>query len=136
MSFLERQDISYANYCSIHVWLEWSTTITIKGVGSGGLEMELDLNDKNFKVDNEPIMFDGDEWEITESDVVSSQGAIQNKLKKGLENSDLRSVKKALKESLNSTARFVVPGQGTFSYDDPVFNDKGDLFIKIGYQDC
>ncbi|GKZ26262.1 hypothetical protein AbraIFM66951_004451 [Aspergillus brasiliensis] len=122
------------NY-AIHVWLEWSTTITIKGVEAGGLTMELDLSDDKIKVSNDPIEFSGDQIAITRSEVESQQGALQDKLKEALKNSALQSVEKALQTNLQETARFVVPGQGTFSYKNPVFNDKGDLFIEVSYKE-
>ncbi|GLA05510.1 hypothetical protein AnigIFM60653_006001 [Aspergillus niger] len=119
----------------VHVWLEWSTTITIRGVDSGGLIMELDLNDNNFIVGNDPISFEGGEYEITKSQVESRQGALQDNLKESLKNSALRSVEEALQTNLNNTARFVVPGRGTFTYNNPVFNDNGDLLIEVSYQE-
>ncbi|PYH73601.1 uncharacterized protein BO88DRAFT_449471 [Aspergillus vadensis CBS 113365] len=129
----ESVTLPWATEYGVHVWLEWSTTITMKGEDSGGLRMELDLSDNVFKVDNDPISFFGSQIGVTKSDVERRQGALQDNLKEALKNSALQSVEEALQTNLNSTARFVVPGQGTFSYKDPVFNDNGDLLIEVGY---
>lgn len=33
------------------MWLEWETTITIKAVETGGIQIVLDLNNDTFRID-------------------------------------------------------------------------------------
>ncbi|KAI9925305.1 hypothetical protein ASPWEDRAFT_45751 [Aspergillus wentii DTO 134E9] len=119
----------------VHVWLEWKTTITIKAVDTGGLRIDLDLDESNFKTNSDPIYFKGDEaYGITRESVEKRQSKVVDDLKATLKSSPFKEIKEKLQDNLNSTARFVVPGLGTFRYKDPVFNDKGDLFIQVAYQ--
>lgn len=117
------------------MWLQWETTITVKAVDTGGLQILIDLNDKNFQVDNAPMYYEGDDGGFGPSrkDVEARQSTLVNNLKEALKNSALHNVEQELQKNLDNAARFVVPGLGTFRYKDPVFNDKGDLFIEVGY---
>lgn len=45
----------------------------------------------------------------------------------------LKQVAKELEAALSSTARFVVPGGGTFFYKDPIFNNNRDVMIEAEY---
>lgn len=60
---------------------------------------------------------------------------MQQRIKDALRSNKLQDTEKKLQNELATVARLVVPGQGTFSYRSPVFNNNGDLMIEIAYQD-
>ncbi|KAF7586254.1 hypothetical protein BBP40_009191 [Aspergillus hancockii] len=121
---------------TIHIYLEWSTTITLNAVDDGGLSMTLDLSDKNFQVSSDPLEYrmEGGYWP-TKDDVEGQQSTLENTLITNLKNSPLKTTEAQLQNDLNSSARFVVPGQGTFRYSNPMFNDNGDLLIEVDYKE-
>lgn len=118
----------------VHVWLDWATTITLKAVETGGLQLLINLDSDKFKVNSDDIYFEGDEHYFTREDVKQRQTTLQDKLKQSLKTARLQPIVDRLQSNLNNAARFVVPGLGTFRYQDPVFNDSGDLLIQVSYQ--
>lgn len=40
---------------------------------------------------------------------------------------------KSLESDLNTSARFVIPGKGSLAYENPIFNNNGDLMIEANY---
>ncbi|KAL2821454.1 hypothetical protein BDW59DRAFT_164189 [Aspergillus cavernicola] len=126
----------WACHYTVHVWLEWETAISLNAVDDGGLAISLDLNDSNFKVSWDPLKYSmvGSTYPTRES-VEAKQSTLQNTLITELRNSPLRAVEAQLQKDLNNSARFVVPGQGTFHYKNPMFNDNGDLLIEVDYKE-
>lgn len=117
----------------VHVWLSWKTSITINAVDTGGLKIVIDLDEDNFRVDNDPLYYHGGGYP-SKSDIEKKQNGLVKNLKSALQNSALQSVANELQRNLDNAARFVVPGLGVFKYKDPVFNNNGDLFISVEYQ--
>ncbi|KAI8959810.1 hypothetical protein F5Y11DRAFT_331865 [Daldinia sp. FL1419] len=117
----------------VHVWASWDTTITINAVDSGGLKIVIDLDENNFKVDNDPLYYLGGGYP-KKSDIEKKQNGLVDNLKNALRNSALQDVADELQKNLDNAARFVVPGLGVFKYKDPMFNNNGDLFISVEYQ--
>jgi hypothetical protein len=98
----------------------------------------LDLNKlkDNFMVKAEPLSFTGDSMGggPDKGKVQGKKSKLISALKTSLDNSPLPETAYMLKSNLQKSALFVIPGQGTFSYEDPMFNDKGDLFTGISYK--
>ncbi|KAF7585360.1 hypothetical protein BBP40_011116 [Aspergillus hancockii] len=123
----------------IHAWIEWTTTVTLSAVEDGGIQISLGLPSdptSAFPVQSEVLdnNFDipwGDGDEITETQKNQVVGCLQGQLG----NFPLADVEAELQKNLNGAARFVVPGGGSFSYKNPMFNDNGDLFVEVSYQD-
>ncbi|KAE8384517.1 hypothetical protein BDV23DRAFT_176994 [Aspergillus alliaceus] len=93
--------------CETSVWALWSCDYTII------ITLNAVDDGAYFQVSSHPLKYrmEGGLWP-TKDDVEGQQ--INN---------------------LNSSARFVVPGQGTFRYSNPMFNDNGDLLIKVDYKE-
>ena len=63
------------------MWLEWETTITIKAVETGGIQIVLDLNDDTFRIDNDPLYFVGDQIYVKRGEVEAQQSVLQDQFK-------------------------------------------------------
>jgi hypothetical protein len=120
----------------MHVWLEWATKITLNAVQDGGLAISIDLDRNIYKVSADPLVhkIEGAS-EPSQRSVMDKESALQNALISSLTNSRFREIETQLQKDLNNSARFVVPGQGTFKYKNPMFNDNGDLFIEVSYKE-
>ncbi|KAI0007532.1 hypothetical protein F4779DRAFT_501814 [Xylariaceae sp. FL0662B] len=125
-------------YYTIHVWIEWATTITLAAVQDGGIEISLNLPSdmtQAFQVKSDPIQSRFDAGFNTSKDALKDQHSkLQSDLIDHMKNLPLRDVETKLQNDLNSAARFVAPGGGTFTYQNPMFNDNGDLLIEVGYK--
>ncbi|KAI9648027.1 hypothetical protein NHQ30_002655 [Ciborinia camelliae] len=121
---------------TIHIWVTWTTHMTIDAVPGGGLKISLNLPDdisKSFKVDWDPLQFKGSAgWSEISSD---AQKSLQNSLIKSVQNIKFGDAQQALQNELDNAARFVAPGGGTFTYKNPQFNNNGDLMIEASYQE-
>ncbi|KAE8155241.1 hypothetical protein BDV25DRAFT_125962 [Aspergillus avenaceus] len=118
----------------LHIWIEWSTEITLEAVEDGGLQVSLNLDDDTFNVRSDPVYYDGNYIGLTRQQVVERQEKIVDNLKAYLTKLPLHDAEKQLQANLKSAARFVVPGIGRLHYKNPVFNDHGDLMIEVDYR--
>lgn len=118
----------------MHIWVNWNTKITLESVQEGGLKISLEM--PQFKVDSDPFYPTADEgWSGKADDLIKQFQDLKDDLQNRMENFPLLDAQKALQEDLANSARFVIPGGGTFIYDNPIFNDNGDLMIAASYQD-
>ena len=118
----------------MHIWVNWNTEITLESVQEGGLKISLEMPE--FTVDSDPFAITADEsWGGSADDLEKQYQGLKDNLQNRMENFPLLDAQKALQEDLANSARFVIPGGGTFRYDKPIFNDNGDLMIEASYQD-
>ena len=108
----------------------WTINITLNSVKDGGLEISLKLPDN--QADLFHIGTEFDEWPF--GDVYPPYGEdLKETLATAIDASPLQQVAEELQTTLSSTARFVIPGGGTFFYKDPIFNNNGDVMIEAQY---
>jgi hypothetical protein len=97
----------------------------------GGLEISLNLpsNTGDVFVTPEPYF---DEWPFP--NLTPSYGkSMRKSMKERVTATPLGQVASEVQASLASTARFVVPGGGTFFYKNPIFNNNGNVMIESRY---
>jgi hypothetical protein len=51
-----------------------------------------------------------------------------------LNTAPLQDTEQKLQSELSSSAHIVVPGQGSFTYKNPVFSKAGDMMLEIDYK--
>ncbi|KAF8243632.1 hypothetical protein K440DRAFT_561107, partial [Wilcoxina mikolae CBS 423.85] len=109
--------------------MKWNLDVALNSVHEGGLEISLNLPDNPVNSWVQPPYEDNwpFNWHEGEADKLKTY------LVDGLNNAPFAQAEEQLQNALRSTARFVVPGGGTFFYKNPIFNDNGDLLIEIGY---
>lgn len=112
--------------------------VTLSAVEDGGIQISLGLpSDPTdaFTVQSE-ILQDyfnvpfSDTHNITEN----QKNMVVTSLTQQLKSSSLGDTEAELQKNLNSAARFVVPGGGSLSYKNPMFNDNGDLLVEVSYK--
>ncbi|KAG6040395.1 hypothetical protein E4U41_000679 [Claviceps citrina] len=120
----------------IHVQVTWQTTITIIAT-DGGLKFSLNLPSdltKVFQVKADKLYFHGDTAGNDHLDGVRGQlRELQDKLVQQFQQVSFGDAEKSLETDLNTSARFVIPGNGSVSYKNPIFNNSGDLMIEANY---
>jgi hypothetical protein len=97
----------------------------------GGMEISLNLPDNPGDIFNtgKPYF---DEWPFEV--LGDSYGdSVRAWMKKTVSATPLGQVAQDVQTKLATTARFVVPGGGTFFYKDPIFNNNGDVMIESRY---
>ncbi|KAI0548371.1 hypothetical protein F4679DRAFT_321897 [Xylaria curta] len=121
---------------TIHVQVTWQTKITISAT-DGGLKLSLNLPadlTKAFQVTADPLKFSSSTGGFNKLDSVkASNQSLQDDLVQQFRDISFGDVEKNLENDLNTTARFVIPGNASLSYEKPVFNDNGDLMIEANY---
>lgn len=110
--------------------------MTIDAIPGGGLSISLNLPadiSEAFQVGWDPLDYTGEAgFTHLSSDAYKN---VQDSLIKSVQNIKLGDAQQALQNELNNSARFVVPGGGTFTYKNPIFNNNGDLMIEASYQE-
>ncbi|KAI0114103.1 hypothetical protein GGR51DRAFT_477662 [Nemania sp. FL0031] len=121
---------------TIHVQITWQTKITISAT-DGGLKLSLNLPadlTKAFQVKADQLKFKGDTVGNDHLDGVKARNqGLQDNLVQQFRDVSFGDVEKSLEKDLNTTARFVIPGNASLSYEKPVFNNNGDLMIEANY---
>lgn len=105
-------------------------SVTLNSVREGGLEISLNLPDNQndlFKVEaySQQWPFNG-LWPPYDE-------KLHGRMTTAITGIPLREVANDLQRSLANSAKFVVPGGGTFFYKDPIFNKHGDVLIEAEY---
>ncbi|KAI9927079.1 hypothetical protein MW887_003462 [Aspergillus wentii] len=118
----------------VHVWLEWQTKVTLNAVEDGGFSLSLDLAKNNFKVGADEVKTDCAMAIGVMDRLVKACDKMKTQLEDSLAKAPLHDIAAKLQTDLNNSARFVVPGKGTFKYQNPVFNNNGDVMIEVGYK--
>ncbi|KAI1075143.1 hypothetical protein F5B20DRAFT_560906 [Whalleya microplaca] len=124
---------------ALHVWVNWSTEITISAVEDGGLAISLDLPDdltKAFHVESDEPTYSSSNGGFGSLDFV--KGLVQdlkNSITDTINKTNFGEKESMLQNDLRSSSRFVIPGGGKFLYKSPVFNDIGDLMIEASYKE-
>lgn len=120
----------------MHVQITWQTKITISAV-DGGLKLSLNLPTdltQTFKVTADPLQFSGGTAGFNPLDSVKARYQdLQDNLVQQFRDASFGDAEKNLEKDLNTTARFVIPGNASLSYEKPVFNNNGDLMIEANY---
>ncbi|KAI0846276.1 hypothetical protein F5Y00DRAFT_272082 [Daldinia vernicosa] len=121
---------------TIHIKITWQTKITISAA-DGGLKLSLNLPadlTKTFQVTADPLKFRGDTAGFNQLDSVKERNqGLQDNLVQQFRNVSFGDAEKNLEKDLNTTARFVIPGNASLLYEKPVFNNNGDLMIEANY---
>lgn len=71
---------------------------------------------------------------ITPENVEEKRDKVEGDLKDSLAGIPFQETEENLRNDLSGAAHIVVPGQGQFTYRDPIFNNAGDLIMEIGYE--
>ncbi|KAL4746998.1 hypothetical protein BDW72DRAFT_197155 [Aspergillus terricola var. indicus] len=110
------------NY-TMHIWIEWGTTAT------------LDDPTQAFRIGYDKIEAHASYgWKATDDPKQILEDFVRKWLNK-IKEIDLGEQERRLQKDLKGAARLALPGAGTFSYKNPVFNDNSDLLIEIAYED-
>jgi hypothetical protein len=111
--------------------VNWKTQVTVRAV-SAGIEISMDLNQDSFDV-KVTSKDDTDHVPNLDFDVGEKRRALEKQIKDALKDIPFQETEEKLQNDLSGAAHIVVPGQGTFAYSSPVFNNAGDLMIEIDY---
>lgn len=126
--------------------ITWETTATLKSVHQGGLQIDLNTPD-NFEdwihvrylkapegssntTSPEDDMYaaaDEAKWKMIEN----VEEAAKDQLKKIKEK--LTPMTTNLRTALGTTSKYVLSGEQTFLYKNPIFGNKGDLLVEATY---
>ncbi|KAI0398697.1 hypothetical protein F4802DRAFT_603740 [Xylaria palmicola] len=121
---------------TIHVQITWQTKITISAT-DGGLKVSLNLPadlTTAFQVTADKLKFHSSTSGDEKLDAVRERNqGLQDDLMQQFRDISFGDVEKALEKDLNTTARFVIPGNASLTYEKPVFNNNGDLMIEANY---
>ncbi|KAG6003411.1 hypothetical protein E4U21_002044 [Claviceps maximensis] len=121
---------------TIHVKIIWQTTITVTAT-DGGLKFSLNLPTdltRVFQVEADPLQFRGDTSGTSHLEGVKTRYQdLQDRLVQQFRKVSFGDAEKSLETDLNTSARFVIPGNASLSYEKPVFNNNGDLMIEASY---
>ena len=71
----------------------------------------------------------------TVDSIKANYEGLMKDLQDKMENLPVVEAEERLRKDLTNSARFVIPGGGTFSYKDPIFNNEGDLMIAASYSE-
>ncbi|KAL3262135.1 hypothetical protein ABHI18_003063 [Aspergillus niger] len=123
---------------TIHVTINWQTDITVTTT-NGGLKFSLNLPadlTKVFQVTADPLQWNGSTSDF--DDKLEAVKAIYQKFQDRLvqqfqNDTSFGEAEKSLESDLNTSARFVIPGKGSLAYENPIFNNNGDLMIEANY---
>ncbi|EAW09128.1 uncharacterized protein ACLA_078770 [Aspergillus clavatus NRRL 1] len=121
---------------TIHVQITWQSNITIAAT-DGGLKFSLNLPadlTTVFQVAADPLQFSSSTagFNTLESVKQKNQG-LQDQLVQRFKSASFGDVEKNLEKDLNTSARFVIPGNSSLLYEKPIFNNNGDLMIEANY---
>ncbi|KZF24923.1 hypothetical protein L228DRAFT_280214 [Xylona heveae TC161] len=116
--------------CEASATATWAINITLNSVKEGGLEISLNLpDDPNDLFEISPYF---DDWPF--SNIYPPYGEhLKERMQSAITVAPLWEAARELQTALSSTARFVVPGGGTFFYKNPIFNNNGDVMIEAQY---
>ncbi|KAL1857655.1 hypothetical protein VTK73DRAFT_7984 [Phialemonium thermophilum] len=111
-----------------NVTVDWATYVSLASVKDGDIDVKIiqDQPTVTGKADYGTSLLS---WLFSNSEREKETGnkireAIEGKLKSlGLEHQ--------LTAGINAQKHFIVPGAGSFSFDNPVFNKEGDLLIEL-----
>ena len=107
----------------------WTLDITLNSVREGGLEIKVNLPTDQSSLFHIDTFYNPWPW-----DSYPPYGEhLKQRLADAISAVPLSSIAEKLQKDLSSTARFVVPGGGTFLYKDPIFNNNGDVLIQSEY---
>lgn len=103
----------------------------------GGLRFSLNLPTdltKVFQVRADKLQFRGDTFGSAHLDSVKKQNQeLQDHLVEQFQQVSFDDAERSLEKDLNTSARFVIPGNASLSYENPIFNTNGDLMIEANY---
>ncbi|KIW94663.1 uncharacterized protein Z519_04640 [Cladophialophora bantiana CBS 173.52] len=119
-------DFGISQNGSAKIIVKYSFELSLRSILEGGLFMDMPLSCNNVSLDvkiDKTFLQPRSSIENLANDVVS----------KFRGDTDLQTTADALKDVLQTTGGFVVPGGGTFFYKDPIFNKNRDLLISAEY---
>jgi hypothetical protein len=120
----------------MHVQITWHTVITVMAT-DGGLRFSLNLPTdltKVFQVRADKLQFRGDTAGTSHLDGVKNRyQGLQDQLVEQFRQVSFGDAERSLEKDLNTSARFVIPGNASLSYENPIFNTNGDLMIEANY---
>jgi hypothetical protein len=67
------------------------------------------------------------------AEIQANYQVLQNQLVQQSKCLSFGDAEEAPEKDLNSFARFVIPGNASLSYQNPIFNNNGDLVIEAKY---
>ncbi|KAE8371742.1 hypothetical protein BDV26DRAFT_118076 [Aspergillus bertholletiae] len=121
---------------TIHVKITWQAKITVTAT-DGGLKFSLNLPTdltQVFQVTADPLQFHGDTAGTSHLENIKVRFQdVQDKLVAQFKKVSFGDAQKSLEQDLNTSARFVIPGNSSLSYEKPIFNTNGDLMIEANY---
>ncbi|KAL4746465.1 hypothetical protein BDW72DRAFT_210416 [Aspergillus terricola var. indicus] len=122
----DRTDYDPTSFTTVD-WINWSITLDMASIEEGGLIWISDQNDIYLDVRHNE---DGDmKMGKTAEELASSIAeGLQNSLALALERET-----ETLVEALANANRLCLPGAGSFFMKDPIFNENGDLLVKLEY---
>jgi hypothetical protein len=108
-------------------------------VVDGGLQMTLQLppNPKDlFKIKYGPsfIQAQSDDSAAPEPSSGIKVDDLKQAAQDAVKNINFRSVTDNLRDALKTSARFVLSGGKEFFYNNPIFNNNGDLLVEAKYK--
>jgi len=98
----------------------------MSGISNGGLLVT--FPNVSFPAPNT----DGDSTRGTTSSIPDGANNDASKIISGIE-STVSDLLKDIQNALTGAGRLVLPGNGTFAMESPVFNNDGDLMVDIRY---
>ncbi|PGH15923.1 hypothetical protein AJ79_02090 [Helicocarpus griseus UAMH5409] len=108
----------------------WSLTITLNSVMEGGLEISLNVPENQQHLFKISTYFD--DWPDLAS-YPPYEEHLKQRMADAITGVPLRDIANDLQKALSNSAKFVIPGGGTFFYKDPIFNNHGDVLIEAEY---
>ncbi|PGH11685.1 hypothetical protein AJ79_04708 [Helicocarpus griseus UAMH5409] len=105
----------------------WSMPLTIASVLEGGLEIAVPEITDDFIQTSTSGKGDAQFW-----DEDFSKSAAYT-LKSAVSKIPIQDIAQELRTALTKSAKFTVPGGGTFLYKNPIFSNNGDLLIETQY---
>lgn len=121
------------SYTRVDGKIKWDTKLTVKAVDTG-IEISMDLKQDSFQVKVESHSDLAGAPGITPENVEEKRDKVEGDLKDSLAGIPFQETEENLRNDLSGAAHIVVPGQGQFTYRDPIFNNAGDLIMEIGYE--
>lgn len=109
--------------------MNWNFFMRLQSVLNGGLEITMDST-------REPDTVKIDTWGGTSWGSGIDPKLVKEKesqMYQAFDNNSLTVARQVLQSSLRSSARFVLPGRGSFFYKNPIFNKNGDVLCDITY---
>lgn len=80
------------------------------------------------------MQFRGDTSGTSHLDKVKNRNqGLQDRVVERFQQVSFDDAEKCLEKDLNTSARFVIPGNASLSYENPIFNTNGDLMIEANY---